>query len=229
LVWQAAAWLTAVVCFGIVAVAVSQFLHPPKKKPNPQSLYGVAGLFSVGGLVACYVGLRLRGQRYEVFADRLVEWQGGTATAIRWDQVREVYRAVHPAWTKYRIHTSVGRVLTLTGETKHHTRLGDLISERVAALRLPGALEELEAGRSVAFGPLRVSRAGVEVHGELVPWHHVVALTFGLNPNARKGTSMVSNMIHLRITPFCQVELGDIPNYRLFEELVRRLHPACLP
>jgi len=31
------------------------------------------------------------------------------------------------------------------------------------------------------------------------------------------------------VTPSRPVEMGKIPNYRLFQELVRRLHPGCLP
>jgi len=69
----------------------------------------------------------------------------------------------------------------------------------------------------------------VDCNGEHVPWHHIGTFTFGLDPRPIKGsTSMQSNMIHLSVTPSHRVEMGEIPNYRLFEELVRRLHPTCL-
>ena len=44
---------------------------------------------------------------------------------------------------------------------------------------------------------------------------------------ATPDRNMVSNMIHLRLAG-CMVEMGEIPNYRLFEKLVRHLHPTCL-
>jgi hypothetical protein len=229
ILWQAVAWLTAIVCFGIAGIALSQFINPPKKKPDPAALWGVAGLFGIGGLVACYVGVGLSGQKYLVFPDRLVAYQFFRPSSFRWNQIREVYRDVHPVWRRYRIVTRKGATLTVSGETRNYIQLGEIISERVATVLLPDALSQLEAGRSVSLGPLRLDRSGIALHGELVPWHEVLSLTFGLNPNPVRGNSaMVSNMMHLRITPLRQVELGEIPNYPLFEALVRVLHPGCL-
>ena len=87
---------------------------------------------------------------------------------------------------------------------------------------LPAACHELESGRDVRFGPLWVNQAGVLVDGYLEPWHRIGVLTFGRRPNPPRGTSRVSNMMHLRLGT-SWVEVGDIPNYRLFEELARRL------
>jgi Family of unknown function (DUF6585) len=226
-VWHGVAWLCVLVCLGIVAIAGWQLLHPPRGKPIQNGVYGVIGLFSIATLVAAYVALRLAGQKYAVFADRLVEWQWFAPTTIRWDQIREVFQDAHPGWTKYRVVTRFGRVLTIAGETRQHKRLGDLIAGYVAALKLPVVWPELEAGRDVVMGPLRISGAGVTIDGQLEPWHRIGVLTFGLNPNSKPGTSRVSRMLHVRIGSFW-VELGDIPNYRLFEELARRLFPACV-
>jgi Family of unknown function (DUF6585) len=227
-IWQAAAWLTAIVCFGIAAIALSQFINPPQKKVDPGVLWGVAGLFGLGGLVGCYVGVGLSGQKYALFPDRLVAYQFFKPTSFRWNQIRAVFRDVHPMWKRYRIMTPKGKVITVGGETANYIQFGEIISERVAAVLLPDALRQLEAGRSVSLGPLRLDHSGIALHGELVPWHEVTALTFGLNPNPVRGSGIVSNMIHLRITPLRTVELGEIPNYPLFESLVRVLHPACL-
>jgi hypothetical protein len=225
LLWQLVAGGCAIVCFGIVAIAVSQLIHP--RKPPEVGVYGVLGMFTIGGLVAVYVAYRLCGQKYAVFPDQLVEWQCFKPTSFGWNQIREVFQQAHPAWTNYRVVTRLGRTFTVKGEIKNHKRLGELIAGRVAALMLPAALHELESGRDVRIGPLLVNRAGVVVDGQLEPWHRIGVLAFGLNPNPKKGTSMVSNMIHLRIGS-SWVELGDIPNYRLFEELAHRLFPACV-
>src|SRR5207245_2253538 len=161
--------------------AVSQYIHPPPKKPRPESLFGVMALFGVGGLVAVYVAIGLRGLRYLVFPGHLVAVQGSKRTVLRWDQIREVYQFVHPAWKKYNVVTRIGKTLTITGDTRGHTRLGDHIAERVAEILLPGALKRLEDGQTLSFGPLSISRAGIECNGELVPWHHIGTLTFGLD------------------------------------------------
>jgi hypothetical protein len=225
LLWQVLAVGCALVCFGIVAVAVSQLIQP--KKPPQMGMYGCLGLFAIGGLVMVYVAYRLFGQKYAVYSDRLVEWQCFKPTSFRWDQIREVFQLAHPAWTKYRVVTRTGRTFTLSGEINDHKRLGEWIAGRVAAQLLPAAWSELEAGRDVGFGPLRVNRAGVVVDGQLEPWHRIGVLALGLNPNPKKGTSLVSNMLHLRLGS-SWVELGDIPNYRLFAQLAHRLFPVCI-
>jgi hypothetical protein len=226
-IWpQAVAWLCVLVCFGISAIALSMFRLPPSPKRKPATLYAVAGLFGLGGAVAGYVGLRLKGQKYLVFKDHLVAYTGTQCIILRWDQIREIYRIVHPAWQQFRIHSYKGSLL-LTGDTKEHIMLGELVSRRVAERLLPDAWRQIEAGRKVSFGPIRISRAGLDCHDDPIPWHQIQGFTFGLNPYAVRG-SMVSNMIHLRITPASQVEMGEIPNYALFEELARRLHPSCV-
>jgi hypothetical protein len=223
LVWQAAAWLTALMCLGIVLVAISQLLHPPRSKSTQTGIYGVMGLFSIGVFAAAYVGYRLAGQKFAVFADRLVAWQHFQPTTFRWDQIREVYRAAHRGgWSRYRVVTRLGQELTFGSETTNYQRLGDLISVHVAALTLPGALRELEAGRDVRLGPLRICGEGVIMDGELEPWQRIGLLTLVLNPRPKPGTTLISNMLHVQIGDTL-VEVGAIPNYRLFEELALRL------
>jgi hypothetical protein len=227
LIWQIIAALTAVVCLGIVAIAASQLIHPPARRGMVTSIYGVMGMFGIGALVAMYVAYRIAGQKYAVHPDRLIEWQCFKPTEYRWEHLREVYQDLHPGWTKFRVVTRVGRTLTITGDTQNHKRLGELIAGHVAAHLLPAALAELEAGREIRLGPLRVSNAGVTIDGELEPWHRIGVVTIGLNPNPKRGTSLVSNMMHVRIGGFL-VELGDVPNFRLFQEIALRVFPACV-
>jgi hypothetical protein len=228
LIWPMVACVCAIVCLGIVTIAVSQFINPPPlRKSTPAGLYGVMGMFAIGALVSLYVGFRLAGQKYAVLPDQLIEWQCFKPTVFRWDQIREVYQNVHPGWTTYRVVTRLGREFTLRSEIKNHKRLGELISGRVAARMLPAAVRELEAGRDVRFGPLCVSSAGVVIDGQLEPWQRIGELTYGMNPIPKRGTSRVSSMVHVRIGS-SRIELGDIPNFRLFEELARRLVLACV-
>ncbi len=151
LLWPAIGFVCMLVSFGIVAIAVSQLLHPHGRKSTPTAIYGVIGMFSVGGLVAAYVCYRLLGQKYQVFSDHLIAWQCFKPTTLRWDQIREVFQNMHPGWINYRVVVSGRRAFTLRGETRHHKCLGDLITERVAARLLPAALEELEAGARFAL------------------------------------------------------------------------------
>ena len=225
--WPAVGALCAIVCYGIAIIAARAVVDPPAGQPAQLGAYGVLGMFSIAGFLATYVTFRLCGQKYAVYPDHLMEWQRFQPTTIRWEQIRDVFELAHPAWKKYRIHLRGGRVMTITGETKNHERLGELIGERVAVRRWPGVAEELAAGRTVRFGPLQVSQGGVQIDREFEPWHRIGVLTFAMNPTPIRGSSMVSNMIHVRIGS-ALVELGDIPNYRLFVELARRMFPACV-
>ncbi len=225
LVWQMAAWGCLVVCLGIAAVAASQIIHPPHGKVQVGA-YGVLGLFGIGALLSAYLAFRFAGQKFEVSPGGLVVWQHFRPTSIAWAQTRAVYQALHPAWTKFRIVTRAGD-FALNGEIQNHKQLGNVISERVASMLLPGAWQEIEAGRDVHLGPLRVSSAGVTVDGEQQPWHRIGVLTLCLNPNPIKGSSSrVSAMTHVRIGDV-RVEVGQIPNFRLFQELAGRLFQAC--
>jgi hypothetical protein len=95
----------------------------------------------------------------------------------KWNEIREVYRSVRPAWQRYRLVARKGREVKLTSDIKEHARLGEHISERVAELLFPDALRWLEDGAPVSFGPIRVSRGGIVCNGEQLPWQHVVSLT----------------------------------------------------
>src|SRR5262249_6022932 len=155
-----------------------------------------------------------KGQRYLLYPGQFVVQGGGERTVLRWDQIREVFHVFHPAWRQFQI-VSYKTTLTITGETKDHCALGEAIAREVAGRLLPDAWRRLEQGESLSFGPIRMSRAGLECHHQSIPWHQIATFTFGLNLNACKG-GRSSKMIHLRLTPACQVALNEVPNYRLF-------------
>jgi len=226
--YQALAWLCAVVCFGIAGIALWQFVQPPRIPTRPAVLYGTAAFFTFFGLVAGFVGVKLRGQQYLVFPGHLVELQGSQTTIVRWDQIRAVFQELHPAWGKYQVATSIGKSITITGETSGHAKLGDLIADRVTERLFPEAWRRIEQGGTVSFGPIGVSRAGVDCGGEHVPWHSIGKFSTGLSRQPVRGTSMQSNKIHFYVTPSLSVEMGEIANFRLFEQIARRLHPTCL-
>lgn len=230
MLYRTAAWVTALVCFGIAGIAAWQFVNPPKKKLEPGVLYGVMGMFGLFGTVSLFVGMKIGGQKYVLYPDRFVAVEGGQETTVHWEEVRDVYQAVHPSWTTYRIVTRLGgKEFNLTGELSGHRRLGDAIAERVALMLLPEAVRNIDAGRAVTFGPLRVSRAGVEVNGEMVSWNHIPSISFGPNPRpVKEAGGRISNMMHLKLTPGVMIEMGQIPNFKLFQALVRHCNPACL-
>jgi Family of unknown function (DUF6585) len=227
IIWQVIIWFVAVKCLVIVAISAWQLINPPAGKPVQFGGYGALALFGIAAIVTGYVGLRMAGQKYYVYPDRLVAWHFFKPTTLPWDQILEIYQDIHPVWTRYRVVARGGLQFTFGRDIREHLRLGELISEHVADLLKPAALQEIEAGGDVHLGPLTVSGAGVTIDGELQPWHEIGILTYGTNPKPKHAHAPMWNMIHVRIGRHW-VEVGDIPNYRLFADLTRHIFPACL-
>lgn len=227
--WQMAFLLPSLVCFGIVAVALNQLRLPAGVRPGSlNGLYAVSALFGVFGLVMAYGGLRLVGTKFLVYPDRLVHVRPGGSTTYPWNRIRAVLHSWHPMWQRFEVATGKGQTLTLTGEIWGHKRLGNLIAERVAREQLPALLASIESGHTVTLGPISADRTGVSCGEQHTPWQHILSLSFGMNPIPQGPERRVSNMVHLRINDITQAELGEIPNYRLFEMLVLHHQPACM-
>jgi hypothetical protein len=225
-----ACWFGCLACFGLAGAIAFGVLHQPNK--SLQAGLGLVAVFTIGGFACVYMALTLGELSYLVFRDALVWRRGNDAKVIAWNQVRDIFQTVHPAWKKYRIVASKGVDLTLNENVSNAQALGEMIEEKVTAERLPSSVADLEEGRTVRFGPLGVNRAGLCFDGESAGWGEV-SLSLGLNHEPVMG-SMVSNLVHLHVysparTKADKVELGKIPNFRLFTELVRHVAPQCLP
>jgi hypothetical protein len=222
-------WISALVCFGLAAAIGYGVLHQPHK--NPQSGLMLMGLMALGGIASFYFALTLGELSYLVFHDALVRRRGGESTVVPWDRIWAVYVTIHPAWKKYQVVIGKGKDFELSGDTANYRALGDLIEQKLLASRLPQALADLEAGKTVGFGPLTVHRAGLGFDCHSCPWSQV-SLNVGLNPEPVIGTTY-SNLVHLHVhspvlTKAYKVEIGDIPNFPLFLALVRNSWPECL-
>ncbi len=227
--WQALFLLVSFVCFGIVAIAVHQYLRASAiRPPKPGTVLALTVLFGGGGLAMAYAGLRLVGMKYLIFPDHFVHAQNGETTTYTWDQIRAVIHSVHPGWQKYEIATRKGRVLTLTSQIWKYTQLGKVIAERAAQVQLPGAVQQIESGLTLKCGPISADRSGVVCFGQALPWEHLQSLSFGFNNIPQGPDRRISNMVHLHLNDIHRVELGTIPNYKLFEMLVLYYQPACL-
>jgi hypothetical protein len=230
IVGRIACGIGCLVCFGLAGAICYAVLHQPNK--SPQAGLGLAALFALGGSACLYMVLTLGELSCLVFRDALVWKRGKDAQVIPWDHVRDIFQTLHPVWKKYRLTARNGFDLTLNENIGNARALGELIEEKVTAHRLPAALADLEAGKAIRFGPLGVSHAGLSFDGESAVWGEV-SLSLGLNPETVRG-SMVSNLFHLHIHSRARakshkVEIGQIPNFRLFTELVRHVAPQCLP
>jgi hypothetical protein len=230
IVRQLLCWLGTLIGGAFLALIVYITFHPPKKPVSDAAYYGLTGFGLIAAFGSTYFALKFRGLTYLVFADALVRRDGGESTIIRWENVRQVFEKVHLGYINYRVVARAGE-FELTGDIAGHRSLGTTIEDRLLAHRLPAALQELEQGHTVPFGPLAVSRAALWCDGQEMAWH-TVRLSTGLKPDHAHRTTMLSNMIHLHVHsngPTVYLEIERIPNYRLFVELVRHVWPQCLP
>ncbi len=223
-------WVVCLVCFGLAAAIGYGVLHQPNK--NPQSGLALMGLAAVGGVGCLYRALTLGELSYIVYRDALVQQNGNDSRIIPWDQIREVYQTLHPAWKKYELLTRGRSPIEITANIANYQTLGGLIEEQVVARRLPRVLAELEAGGTARFGPLEVSRGGMGFDGHSCGWSQI-SLNIGLNPEPVAGQTY-SNLMHLHVhspvrTRAYKVEISSIPNFCVFLEVVRRYGPQCLP
>ncbi len=200
---------------------------------NSQSAIYLAGLALVGGFVGLYMALSMAELSYLVFPGAFAEKRGGEVKIFRWDQVREVYETLHPAWRSFRVVTRKGHDIELTANTQGHVELGERIERELMKWLWPEWSAELDRGGTVRFGTLGVSRTALHTEFVTSPWHQTT-MSIRMDPEPVRGTAIYSNLMHLFIytqaqTKAAKVEISKIPNFRLFLELVRQNWPQSLP
>lgn len=92
-------------------------------------------------------------------------------------------------------------------------QLGPLLQKEIFDRRLPPAVDEINAGRTVAFGPLALSTSGITTPGGLVPWDSVRDLS------ANAGQVVIAPAGG---RPWA-CAIGDIPNFEVFWVLAEDL------
>jgi hypothetical protein len=94
-------------------------------------------------------------------------------------------------------------------------QLGRLLQDGVTRVRLPEAFRLFNAGQTITFGPVAVSPAGISDGKQLVPWSEVqdVQIRRGIVTVKKAGKWLAWKTVFVR----------KIPNYRVFDALVRAI------
>jgi hypothetical protein len=165
----------------------------------------------------------------EVYKDGLVLREGEDDTSCRWIDVLAVTEVKQGAsdfadWVvgvmknethSFHLHLSSGQVIVLKDYISDLARLGDILKQETLPRLLAAALEGLDQGRPVDFGPIRVRPGGIEVDGKTLPWEAIqgVKRKFNWFQIHRRG-GWVS---------WKKFKLGEVPNAHVLEELVARI------
>lgn len=193
-----------------------------------------------------------RSLRFFVFSWGVSWINGPDEISARWDEVTHVWRAItrhsvngSPTYTDYRYTLRLAdgrsrsfrgvlparrarasgtvRLKPTPGMTTPVTieQLGRLLETGVTRVQLPKAIDRLNAGQPVSFGPLTLSPSGIAVGDQSLPWSEVEGV------QTRKG--MVSVRKSGKWLVWKRVPVSDIPNFSVFDALVRANLPQPPP
>ncbi|MDX3658962.1 hypothetical protein PV646_16790 [Streptomyces sp. ID05-26A] len=154
---------------------------------------------------------------------------GVPARAISWDEIEAIHQISTDNYVNYqhvftvhayRLVLRDGELVVFRGveqpdkvpATEVRT-LGPLLAKEVFALRLPPAVEAINEGRTVGFGPLALSGSGIVTPDGLVAWDEI------------EGLSTSAGDVVLTATRRKQgnYAIGDIPNFEVFWTLAQNL------
>jgi hypothetical protein len=103
-------------------------------------------------------------------------------------------------------------------------QLGRLLEIGVTRAQLPKAVDRLNAGEAVTFGPLTLSPAGLAAGQQALPWSEIA--------DVRTRRQIVSVRKAGKLLAWKRAQVSQIPNYFVFIALVRAIlaqHPAGPP
>jgi hypothetical protein len=197
---------------------------------RPEQLHSVLfGLMFLagGGRVLFVSARRSTPTAVDVCMEGLVFQEGTTTVAFRWSDVLTVTekRSVGDEERRrdslvnelraFRIGLQSGQVIILKSYIGRLGKLGTLIKENTLPHLLRRYCADLNQGRSVVFGALRLSVDGLTVQDRLLPWQQVrsVKCKGGLIKLCRRDRWMTWRI----------VKLTDVPNAHVLLPLVEQV------
>jgi hypothetical protein len=146
--------------------------------------------------------------------------RGGQHTAFRWEDIAAVWESIRDAGQygvklktiyRYTVQPRNGRKIVFTDTVEGIKKLGSTIQKEVTRRKLAQAHAALNAGQTVDFGKVGVSRWGIIISKKTTPWNQIrnVKADEGFIVIEREGKPL--NWVR---------KVGDIPNVYAFLTLV---------
>jgi hypothetical protein len=194
-------------------------------------------LFPIAFIAAIVYGIYAlihSSHRFYEFTDGMILAKGSQLNVLRWDQIAAIWQAarrqgyygglagfaVRAAMrnssnviTTYTIQRYDGSKITMsTSQAQNLQNLGTTIQHEVSRLHGPQATAAFDAGQVVPFGPLSLSRQGIQSNRGILPFNQLASvnavsgrLVFKQGPKASTWTS---------------VPASQIPNLTVFMDLI---------
>jgi hypothetical protein len=152
--------------------------------------------------------------------DGLVLERSGPPEVLPWSDVKYVKERNVNGHYSVRLQLVDDRAITLDALFRGHHALGAAVRQGVTGAVLARTAQELERGKEVSFGPLKMSRAGVSNGNELLRWDEVSALGAVLNFSG-SGYKLEVRKKGATLAWFSRPYI-DFPNAEAFLELAAR-------
>lgn len=174
------------------------------------------GLFLAAvGLLAYRTGKRERGFRVLLFPEGLVTCREGKADLFRWEEIQEVREGIVFAEevSEYTgsvcviVHAQARRARIDTRMLSNAQGLGQEIHQQVTKRLLPKAVEAYNAGATLSFGRLSLSKEGLKRGKRTLPWTQVESVTARSRMIRVRQVGRWLNWTILHVT--------SVPNYHL--------------
>jgi Family of unknown function (DUF6585) len=174
-----------------------------------------------GGLIVSYVYFFPKRQVY-MYTDGFVYLRWRKAEALRIEQIETIRYGTADTdsniWISLRLRKTDGTELKVRiGAVLRDARgIYSTIEREFVRIRLPGMIEQYEAGHSIAFGELSVNKLGLTRKGETLPWSQVQSIDVGdqrveIKKEGQKGRNWF---------------VGIVPNQSLLRELVTHMRSS---
>lgn len=179
--------------------------------------------------------LRKRDLRVLVFPEGLSYTKQAKTEIFRWDDVASVWQDVtryHGAYTStkrvYTVHTNDDREYTFKDSISNVESLGNTIQQECACRILPRLQEAYNAGHTISFGKLSISKAGIAKGRKTLPWDQVSGVEIdrgSVNVHIKKDAYTISELILSagKGPKWSSVAVAKMPNVVVFTAIVNQI------
>lgn len=185
---------------------------------------GFSVLVLLGGAYSIWQSRHEQDLAIRAFRDGLTYSHKGKTEAMRWDDMAQVTMSLinnlnlHTTFYNYTLQSADGRKIAFNYNDKamqNLPQLSDTIQREITNRQLPKAIAAYNAGDTVTFGRLNVSKNGLSNGKETIPWHEVEAVKLQDGAvTVRKKDKWLN---------WSNVTVGSTPNIYVFLHMVDQI------
>ena len=220
---------SSLMAFLAIPVGVVGFFMPPSERVYifPISL-AFGGLMAFGAFNVYKRSRTEKNQRVIVYREGLLFEVGEQREAFAWSEIESVWQEITTTYVNgvnagtthsYKLRLRKGRERKVDNAIKDIQHLGNIIQKEVTEHLLPQAIKAFNAGETVRFGNLEVSRNGLGNGKTVLSWNEIKQVRI------ESGQLMINKSG--KWLPWSSTEISKISNVfvlcRLIEEI---LHPT---